>query len=365
MTALGALGAGLTYGLAGAERFWINWLLWFLFFLTLSLGALFLVALEHLVGARWSVPLRRIPERISSLLLVVAPMALVALGAVPVLYPGARPEALQNQVLAGKAHRLGLPFFSVRTVMCVVLCLISLVVLVKGSLAQDQTGDAAFTKRARRFAPAFMAIFALVITMAAFDWVSGLSPEWYSDIIGVYFFAGSFLAGLAATVLGVAYLQRQARLKDVRSDHLYNLGGFLFAFTVFWSYIGCAQYMLMWYADLPEEVICYKVRLAGAWHGVTLALVLLPFLALITRDAKRSGRRLLWVALVMLGAHLLDLYWLLFPALGGQPRFSWPELSFAMLFLGAGLLWLRAAMEQGEDMPVGDPSLRDGLEFRL
>ncbi len=369
LTALGTVGVVLTGFLKGSERFWANWILWFLFLFTLALGALFLVALEHLVAARWSVPLRRVPERIATLLIPVVPLALVALGAVPVLYPGARPEALQNPLLAGKALWLGLPFFSFRTIVSLALCLLALAVFVKGSLSQDETKDPAYNIRARRFAPAFMAIFAFVVTVLAFDWISGLTPEWYSDIFGVYLFAGGFLAGLAATTLVVVRLQGKGRLAGVRPDHRFNLGGFLFAFTVFWSYIGFAQYMLMWYANLPEEIHWYRERLEHGWHGVTVALAIvhfaIPFFALVTRDAKSDPRRLRGVAMLMLGAHALDLYWLIFPVLGQGVLFSWPELSFALAFLGLGLLWVRRSLSWGEDMPVGDAFLRQGLEFRL
>lgn len=367
--ALGALGVLGTYAVAGPARFWANWVLWFVLLFTLGLGSLFIVALEHLVNAKWSVPVRRIPERISTLLLPAIPVGLIALGALPVLYPGTRPEAAHHPILAGKAFWLSIPFFSVRTLIAFGLCTLGLAVLVGGSLKQDASKDPAFNIRARKFAPAFMAIFALVITLIAFDWISGLTPEWYSDIFGVYVFAGAFLSGLAVTALCVLQLQDQNRLEGVRGDHLYNLGGFLFAFTVFWSYIGFAQYMLMWYANLPDEVIYYKIRLAGSWRAITIALAamhfVLPFFALVTRDSKKDPKRLRRVAILMLGAHVLDLYWLIFPVLGAKPQFSWPELSFALFFLGGILLWLRGAMQKGEDMPVGDPFLREGLEFRL
>ncbi|WP_243286917.1 hypothetical protein [Geothrix terrae] len=367
--AVGALGVLGSYLAAGPERFWANWVFWFVLLFTLGLGSLFIVALEHLVNAKWSVPIRRIPERLATLLIPAVPVGLIALAAIPVLYPGARPEAAHHPLLAGKAFWLSLPFFSVRTVVALALCLLGLWVLVGGSLKQDATRDPAFNFKARKFAPAFMAIFALVVTLVAFDWISGLTPEWYSDIFGVYVFAGAFLSGLAATALAVLHLQDQGRLEGVRGDHLYNLGGFLFAFTVFWSYIGFAQYMLMWYANLPDEVIWYKVRLQGSWHLITLVLAglhfVLPFFALVTRDSKKDPRRLRRVAYLMLGAHVLDIYWLIFPVLGASPRFSWPELSFALFFLGGILLWVRGAMQKGEDMPVGDPFLREGLEFRL
>jgi len=367
--AIGAVGVVAAYFQTGLERFWANWLLWFVLFFTVGLGSLFIVALEHLVGAKWSVPIRRIPERVATLLIPTVPIGLIALGALRVLYPGTRPEALQNKVLAGKAFWLGIPFFSARAIVCFALSLLALSIFVGGSLKQDKTRDPAFNVRARKFAPAFMALFALVITLVAFDWVSGLTPEWYSDIFGVYLFAGAFLAGLAATTLAVVGLQAQGRLDGVRGDHRYNLGGFMFAFTVFWSYIGFAQYMLMWYANLPDEVIYFKARLDGSWHVVTLVLAVthfvLPFIALVSQGSKGEPQRLRRVATLMLGAHVLDIYWLIFPVLGRTPLFSWPEVSFALFFLGLGLLWVRGAMEKGEDMPVGDPFLAEGLEFRL
>jgi hypothetical protein len=369
MTVLGAAGCVAAYFVEGGPRFWANWVVWFLFLFTLALGALFLVALEHLVSARWSVPLRRIPERMASLLLPLCAVGVVALFGLPALYPGTRVSALADPVLARKAFWLGVPFFSARVVLCLALGLVPLAVLIRGSLRQDRDPDPRFTIRARRFAPVCMAIFALLITQAAFDWVGGLDPAWYSDVIGVYLFAGAFLSGLAATTLAVLYLQGRRRLEGIRFDHLYNLGGFLFGFTVFWSYIAFAQYMLMWYANLPEEVVWYQAHIDGAWLGVSILLALvhffIPFFALVPRDAKGDPRRLRWVAVLMLAAHWLDLYWLIFPALGHRPLCSWPELSFALFFVGGALLWVRAAMEQGEDMPVGDPFLKEGLEFRL
>ncbi len=369
MAAVGFLGVVAAYVTAQPERFWANWLLWFLYVLTVGLGSLFIVALEHLVGARWSVPIRRVPERLSGLVVFVVPVALIALFALPVLYPWARPEAAENPIIAGKAPWLNVPFFAFRVIVCLALWAVSYRILMGGSVKQDQTKDPAFSVLARRFAPAFMAIFALSITIVAFDWISSLEPEWYSDIFGIYIFAGAFLAGLAASSLGVVHLMERGRLPGVRSDHLYNLGGFIFAFTVFWSYIGFAQYMLMWYGNMPEEVFWYKQRIEGPWLSMVLVLALVhflvPFFALIPRETKGDPGHLRRVAVLILLAHFLDLYWLIFPIVGASPSFSWPELSFALFFLGLTLLWVSNAMTKGEDMPVGDPFLKEGLEFRL
>jgi hypothetical protein len=368
-TALGLAGIAAAYLFAGAERFWINWITWFLFVLTTGLGAFFIVALEHVVGAKWSVPMRRVPERLSSLVLLMAPAALLALLSLPALYSWTKPESRNNPVIAGKAGWLNVPFFSLRVVLCLALWFLAYRILVTGSMRQDMDRDPKFNARARRFAPVFMALFAITITVVAFDWISSLEPTWYSDIFGVYLFAGTFLAGLSATALALGYLISRGRLPGVGPDHVYNLGGFLFAFTVFWSYIGFAQYMLMWYANLPEEVFWYKARIQGGWGTIALGLALfhfaVPFFVLIPRDAKSDHRKLRMVAILMLASHWLDLYWMIFPVFHKGPLFGWPELSFGIFFISAGLLWVHRSMQRGADMPVGDPFLREGLEFHL
>lgn len=357
----GALGA-LAAWCVTPDRFWAGWIVWVLFLQTLAMGCLFLVALEHLVGARWSVPLRRVPERLSTLLVPLVPAALLALGALPSLYPGWPPGG-------AKGLWLGPGCFSGRVLLGLGLQLGCVQVLARGSLAQDLGHDPQAPARFRRFAPGFMAIFALVMTLAAFDWIGGLTPAWYSDILGVYLVAGSILAGLAATTLGVLDLSAEGRLPGVGGDHLYNLGALLFAFSAFWAYIAYCQYLLMWYGNLPEEAAWFQARLEGAWGPFTLALTALhfglPFGALLPRAAKREPRRLAWVAVLVLVAHLLDLIWLVVPALGQGVLLGWPELALALCFGGGGLLWCRWARRWGADLPVGDPGLARGLGFRL
>ena len=366
---LGLAGVIAALFMSGRERFWANWILWLVFLLTVGLGSLFIVALEHVVGAKWSIPLRRVPERLSSLALLMGPAAIAALLSLRLLYPWTKPESAGNPVIAGKASWLNIPFFSLRVVICIGLWALAYFIFVHGSLRQDHMRDPNFNLRARRFAPVFMIIFGITITVVAFDWISSLEPEWYSDIFGVYLFAGTFLAGLAATTLALLYLKGRGRLPGVGPDHIYNLGGFLFAFTVFWSYIGFAQYLLMWYANLPEEVFWYKERLHGGWAPLLLGLAvfhfLVPFFVLIPRDAKSDPKFLFWTAAIMLFSHWLDLYWMIFPVLRRGLLLGWPEFSFGLLSISGGLLWIRYMMNRGPDMPVGDPLLNEGLEFRL
>jgi hypothetical protein len=369
MAAIGAAGVAAAFFAAGRERFWASYIVWFLFALTVGIGALFLVALNHLVGARWSVPLRRPTERVASLVVLAAPLAVIGLFALPVLYPWTLPEAAKKPTILAKSAWLNVPFFAGRAIGCAALLVLFFALLVGGSIRQDRTKDPALSVRAKRLSAPFMFVFAITITMVAFDWISSLVPEWYSDIFGVYLFAGTFLAGLAASSLAAIFLLSRGRLPGVRPDHLYNLGGLMFAFTVFWSYIAFAQYMLIWYANLPEEVFWYKQRIEGPWLLVVLVLAALhfviPFFVLLGKDQKSDVRTLGAASICLLVAHLLDLYWMVFPAVGTAPIFGWPEASFALLFAGVGLWWVRRSMGWGTDVPVGDPLLSEGLEIHL
>lgn len=365
---VGAAGAAAVYATQGPARFWANWLVWTLYLLTLGLGSLFIVALERLIGATWSVPMRRVPERVASLVPLAVPLLLIGLFSLPVLFPWMHHDAHHHAIIAAKAAWLNLPFFALRAVVCAVLWLLFYVFYVRGSLRQDESRDPSFTIRARKLAAPFMVMFFFTITIVGFDWISSLEPEWYSDMFGVYVFTGAFQSAIAAMALGVLGLMRRGRLPDVKVKHYYNIGTIGLAFTVFTAYIGFAQYMLIWYADLPEEVVWFKHRTEGAWQPVALLLPILlfavPFFLLIGKAAKRRSWVLRTAAISILLGHYVDLYWLIFPILGHEPLLGWPELAMACLFGGLALLQVGRAMRRGADMPVGDPLLVKGLEWQ-
>lgn len=369
LAALGGAGVVATYFLEGPKRFWENWLLWFVFLACIALGALFLVALQHLTGATWSVVLRRVPERIAALTPWLVPVGLIALFSLPVVFSWAQPGADKITPIVLKAHWLNYPFFIIRLVVCLALWVLSYAILVRGSIKQDSSRDPTITVKLRRYSPVFMIILALTITVFAFDWVSSLEATWYSDIFGVYLFAGATTTAIAVTLLAVIYLQSRGRLPDVTADHLYNLGGLLFGFTIFWGYIAFSQYLLQWYADLPAEVFWFRQRTVGSMEPVFILLGLghffVPFFALMTRSNKKNRKRLRWVAMWVVFMGFVDVFWLISPIIGQGVHLGWPELAFAVFFLASGLLVVGRAMSRGEDTPIGDPFLPDALEFQL
>lgn len=374
MLALGGLGV-VGSGLTDLQRFGANWFVWTLLLLAVALGSLFLVALEHLTRARWSIVLRRVPERLAGLLPALT--LLFAVGATVGLLGGvfgwATPDfraALASEPhLHGKGIWYSTPFFLARTAVVFGLWLLSWKLLAGGSLKQDESRDPRFSLFAKKFSAPFMWIFAISVSVLAVDWLMGMSPRWFSTIFGVYVFSGVFLSGLAATTLGILYLKRQGRLQEVKPDHLYSLGGFLFAFSVFWAYAAFSQFLLIWYANLPEETFWFQTRLNGGWYPLTLLLALarfiLPFIALLSREVKMDAGRLSKVALLILFGEVLDLYWIIFPELGRGVLLGWQELAFALFFIGLGLLLAQRRMQVGRDLPVGDPNLDDSLHYHL
>src|SRR5436190_444077 len=159
----------------------------------------------------------------------------------------------------------------------------------RGSRRQDVTGDPGVSARLRRFAGPAIIVLALTQTLASVDWIMSLTPHWYSTMFGVYFFAGSFV-GFIALLSVVAPAMRAAGLLDtvITAEHLHDIGKLLFAFTVFWAYIAFSQFLLMWYANLPEETIWYKARIEGSWKTVSIFLMAghfaVPFFYLMGRS---------------------------------------------------------------------------------
>jgi hypothetical protein len=363
--AIAALGAD------GWRRFFFSYLLSFSYLLTLALGALFFVILQHLTRAGWSVVVRRWAEAIAATLPVLAVLAVpIAAFGLHHLYHWTHAEAVAaDHLLQAKQPYLNVPFFVLRlAIYFAVWVLLSRFFLAR-SLAQDESGDPALTlQMERRSAPA-MLVFALTATFAAFDLLMSLDPHWYSTMFGVYVFAGSVVSFLALLIVVVFAAQRAGLLRHaVTVEHYHDLGKLLFAFTVFWAYIAFSQYMLMWYANLPEETAWLLRRQSNGWGWIGLTLVfgqfLLPFAALLSRAPKRRPRMVAAVAAWVLAMHWFDLFWVVIPEVA--PQRAVPSLLDLTTLLGLGGVVVAVAVHQMRRhsvVPERDPRLTESLMF--
>jgi len=377
---LAGLAAGLALGpRVGWDVFFRSYLLNYCFVLSLALGALFFVMLQHLTRAGWSVALRRIAEFVVAALPWLAVLFLPLL--IPVfqgragVYKWSSPEVVAGDpLLQAKAAWLNPAFFTVRCLVYLAVWSLLAVVLVRDSVRQDATGDVAHTHRLERWSAPGMLLYGLTVTFFAFDVLMSLNPHWYSTIFGVYFFSGCVVGFFALLALLVLSVQRAGGLTaSVTVEHYHDLGKLMFGFVVFWAYIAFSQYMLQWYANLPEETALYFARQNEPWwRGVSLLLLVghfvAPFLALISRFPKRRPGLLLPAAVWLLAMHWLDLYYLVMPRPHGtayKPAayLHWTDLALLVGLVGPFVAAVVRPMARHALLPERDPRLTEALAF--
>ncbi len=347
--------------------------LWiYMFLVSIAIGSLAFAALEYVVGASWSTPFRRVIEITASLTPFLIILAIPLFFGMKELYTWTQSSVLQaDEVLRGKEPYLNIQFFTIRTAACLLIWFIFYYFITRNSELQDQTGDPKLTKRNIRISVPFMPIFVITISIAAIDWMMSLEPHWYSTIYGLYYFSGTVGAALAVnTYILVKLKEGDYLIKGVTNDHFYSMGTLMFAFIIFWAYIGFSQYLLIWYADIPEETFWMLQRWDGSWKFVSLALLFLhfviPFLILVSRGSKTNMTLLKVMAIWMLFAHALDLYWLIMPTyFKGNAGFGWSELSFPLVITGLVMIVFKLRADKKNLVAIGDPKMQDGLEFHL
>lgn len=359
LTLLGVI--SLAAGLLGTpQRTWANLLLLSYYLTGLGLGSLLIVALHYVTGARWSVPLRRVPESLTAVL----PGAAVGILAVLLFRPSLYPWSITvDQAPDSPLGHLWLsrPFFLLRALVYLAVWMAFAASIVRISRRQDREQDAAPTWTNIRLSAAFLVVFGITCWLAGSDWIMSLEPKWSSTIFGVYNFGGIFLSSLAAVTLLALWLQRHGPLSAaVSKDHFHDLGTLLFGFSSFWMYVWFCQYLLIWYANQPEETVYYLHRWQGAWPALMLLDVLLnwgvPFLVLLFRAAKRSPRVLGVVCLLILVGRWFDLFVMIFPS--QQEGTSLPGLlEWGLLGGAAGVAGLIFFWSFGNApaVPLNDP----------
>jgi hypothetical protein len=357
-------------GAANPKQFLFSWLVSFVFFLSLALGALFFVLIQYASQGGWGIVLRRIGETTFATIPVLAALFVPLLLGLHDLYSWAAPGAAEHDaLLRWKAPYLNGPFFLVRAAFYFGCWSFMALLYYRGSRRQDATGDPAVTARLRRFAGPSIIVLALTQTFASVDWIMSLTPHWYSTIFGVYFFAGSFVGFIALLSVVVVAMRGAGLLNTVISaEHLQDVGKFLFAFTAFWAYIAFSQFLLIWYANLPEETIWYKARLVGSWRTVSIFLMAghfgVPFFYLMGRAVKRRGSTLALGGAWLLAMHYMDLYWQIMPTL--HPEGALPSVLDLAALLAVGGCFVAAAgwlMRRQALVPLHDPRLAESLAF--
>ncbi len=344
----GAVGLVVTaIGFFTARDYFLqSYLIGFMFWMSITLGSLGLTMLHHLTGGAWGMVSRRIWEASAKTLPLMALLFLPIAFNLQTLYSWARPEAASDHLLHLKHAYLNAPFFLGRAALFFVIWGTLVFTLTRWSREQDEQPAELIGPKDRRFrlvsAPG-MCLFILTVTFMSIDWVMSLDAHWYSTIFGVLALGQLGLSTLAFTILVLATLVRFQPMSHVAdADKFHDLGKLMFAFVMLWTYFSVSQLLIIWSANLPEEVPFYLERLNGPWRPVSIALLLLqfavPFLFLLSRDLKRNPQVVKWVALAILVMRVVDLTWNIAPVFRHHgSTLHW--LDFAVV-LGMGALWL-------------------------
>jgi hypothetical protein len=308
--------------------------------------------------------IRRLLESATRTLPLMAVLFIpIALGLTD-LYEWARPEHVAHDpILQHKSLYLNVPFFLARAVFYFVAWIGIAYFLNRWSYEQDAAADPRLTRRLEMLSRGGLLLYALTMTFASMDWGMSLEPHWFSTLYGVMFMGGQGLSTFAFVIPMAALLaDRQPFARIISPAQFHDLGKLMLAFVMLWAYFALSQYLIIWSANLPEEIPWYLARTKNGWQWVALVLVIvhfaLPFLVLLSRDIKRHARAVAIVALVLIGARFVDLFWLLRPAVAPEAfAIHWLDPAAAAA-VGGMWMWLFVSqLKTRPVLPLNDPAI--------
>jgi hypothetical protein len=369
--ALGLIGLALCVvgGFFDPTQAFRSYLMAYVFWLEFALGCLGLSLIQLLTGGVWGLAIRRIAEAGTRTLPLMALLFVPVFFGLPRLYLWAQPAVVaQDPLLQHKSLYLNVPGYVVRAVIYFVAWYVLAYYLNRWSAEQDRTGDPALLDKLQRLAAGGAVLLGVTATFAAIDWLMSLEPDWYSTVYGAIVAWGAVLTSMPFAIVLLVLLARRPPLAGLVSPRLLNdLGSLLLAFLVLWSYMAYFQYLLIWAANLHEEIPWFLRRTSGEWLPIAVIVVVgtfaIPFFLLLFRDLKRNPRTLLAISAFLLLTRPLDVFWLVKPAWVTEGwLLHWLDVAAAV---GLGGVWLAAfawLLAQRPLLPLHDPRLPAGVE---
>ena len=359
---LTAVGASIDYVQAS-----YSWFMAFYFFMTIAMGSFFWVTLHYACDSNWTVLARRTWENVLALFpvlfLIMIPLLLPQIA--PVLWKWMNFSLAADPELVKRSFYLNYPYFYGRVALYFLYFAIAGLWYRSQSVRQDSDGSPVHTRKMHDFSYLSLVIMALLMTFLGFDWFMGLDWRWASSLFGVYNYAICVQASLAAGIVLIALFRRGGYLMALNHEHFYLMGKLLFGFTIFWGYIAFGQYLLIWYANIPEETIFYNDHNRGHWVYLTYFLAvgkfLFPVIYLLSQDAKKSLRALTFIAVWILFMHGCEMYWFIMPYAHHGIMPSWQDFT-AFLTVGSILAFAFVRISALASLfPTRDPRMVECL----
>ncbi|HZM88473.1 MAG TPA: hypothetical protein VFF31_18255 [Blastocatellia bacterium] len=360
--------AGALISSESREQFFRSYLLAYIFWIAIPLGCFAILMLQHMSGGVWGLVTRRVLESSTRTFPLFALLFIPLLFGLGSIFPWASPEKLAaspalNHAVEQKHLYLNVGFFIARAVFYFLVWILVARLLNHWSSEQDRTGERRLTSKLQGLSGPGLLLYGLTVTFASVDWAMSLDPQWFSTMYGLLFMGGQGLAAMAFVIAVMVLLAGRKPMSDViKPSHLHDLGKLMLAFLMIWAYFAFSQFLIIWAGNLPEEIPFYVRRIQSSWKYVGFALIILhfalPFVLLLSRDLKRSGRRLSAVAIAVIVMRFVDLIWMTGPELhNGSFGLSWMDL---MLSVGIGGVWLwffATQLNSRPLLPIHDPDI--------
>ncbi len=339
------------------------------FFFMMALGVLVFQAAQYVSQAGWSPVLYRVFEGIHNYVLPGSIIvALIVLLAGTHFYPWQNADLVAgDDKLQVKSLYLNFPFFLVRVLIYLAIWNVYRFFLRKNSLAQSDMTDYSHNRRNYKYSVFFLILFALSESTMAWDWFMSMTPHWYSALFAWYIFASMFVSGITVIALVTIYLKRKGHLEFVNDSHIHDLAKYIFAFSIFWTYLWFAQFMLIWYANIPEEAAHFVMRIQHynlLFFSMLLLNFVFPILILMNSDFKRIPWFVEFVGIFILIGHYIAIYLIVVPStVGTHGTFGIPEFAAILFFLGLFILSVGKGLEKVSLRPKGDPFIKESENY--
>jgi hypothetical protein len=368
----GGIGLALSAGgyFMAPDVFWQSYLIAYIFWIGLTVGSLAVLMVQYLSGGAWGLVGRRVFEASTRTLPLMAVLFIPIWLQMETLYVWARPEAANDHLIHEKAVYLNPSFFTLRAVLFFAIWGALIYLLNKWSREQDEKAPMLPGPEDRKFRMVSgpgLVLYVLTVTFMSVDWVMSLDPHWYSTIFGILTLGGQGLSTMAFTILVLAALVKfepMSRVADAETFH--DLSKLMFAFVMLWAYFSVSQLLIIWSANLPEEIPFYLERLHGPWYPISVVVLIgqfaLPFLLLLSRSLKRNPRRVAWVAFWILAMRVVDITWTIGPVFRHEGS-GLHVLDF-ILVAGMGFFWLAffwSNLAGRALVPAKDPYFKEAM----
>lgn len=356
-----------------ANRPWAALYVAAFFFMMIALGVLAFYAIQWAAQAGWSPLLFRVMEGITAYLL---PGALIVLGIAVAsgtighynLFVWMDPEVVaHDEIIQGKSGFLNMTGFIIRGLIFIGGWSLYRYYSRKFSIAQDSAEDDKNFKKTFRISAAFLVFYIYTESMMSWDWVMSVDPHWFSTLFGWYVFASMFVSGITVLSMITMYLKNKGYLEFVNANHLHDLAKFMFAFSIFWTYLWFSQFMLIWYSNIPEEVTYFVTRFQDyklPFLGMVVMNFVFPLLLLMNADYKRIPWFVVMAGIVILFGHYIDIFNMIMPATVGDQWFiGIPEISSILLFAGLFIFIVFTALTKAPLLAKRNPFIKESEYF--